>query len=93
MPLAFSHYVDPSPAEKRRDAARAAQKRRKRPRLLLTAYALPCSGSTLGTLERCQRPRSASPANSLLVLDAPSTMAEGKVVLNVAVTHMAPEHV
>ena len=58
-------------------AARAAQKRRRRPRVLLTAYAPRCSGSTLGTtLERCQRPRSAGPANLLLVwLDVPEARA------------------
>ena len=43
--------------------------------------------STLGTLERCQRPISASAADLLLVLDAPSARAEGTVVLNVIVTH------
>ena len=70
-----------------RDAARAAQKRRIRPRLLLTVYAPRCSGSTLGTLERCQRPRSASPSDLLPVLDAPSAGGEGMIVWNVMVTH------
>lgn len=51
----------------------------------------PFSGSTLGTPERCQRPhdRPAPPTCVLLlVLDAPSTRAEGKVVVNVVVTHI-----
>ena len=66
-----------------RDAARAAKKRRRRPRLLLTAYAPRCSGSTLGTLEQCQRLLSVSPGDLLLVLDATSAGAEGTVVWNV----------
>ena len=70
-----------------RSAAKAAQKRRRRPRVLLTAYAPRCSGSTLDTLQRCQRPRSANPADLWLVLDAASTESEGTVVLNVIVTH------
>ena len=45
--------------------------------LHLTAYAPRCSGSTLGTLGRCQRPQSTSPGNLLLVLDAPSAAAGG----------------
>ena len=55
--------------------------------MLLTAYAPRCSGSTLGTLERCQRPQSASPSDLLPVLDAPSAGAEGTIVWNVIVTH------
>ena len=70
-----------------RSAAKAVQKRRRRPRVLLTAYAPRCSGSTLDTLERCQRPRSANPADLWLVLDATSAGSEGTVVLNVIVTH------
>jgi len=33
-----------------------------------TLHALRCSGSSLGTLERCQRPHSVSPGDLLLVL-------------------------
>ena len=55
--------------------------------MLLTAYAPRCSGSTLGTLERCQRPRSASPGDLLPVLDAPSAGGEDTIVWNVMVTH------
>ena len=69
-----------------RSAAKAAKKRRRRPRLLLTAYAPRCSGSTLGTLERCQRPQPASPGDLLLVLDAPSAGGKGTVVWNVMLT-------
>ena len=70
-----------------RGAARAAQRRRRRPRLLTTADGRGALTSTLCTLERCQRPRSASPADLLLVLDVPSARAEGTVVLNAIVTH------
>ena len=71
-----------------RGAARAAQKHRRRPRVLLTAYAPRCSRSTLDTLERCQRlPRSANPTDLWLVLDATSAGSESTVVLNVIVTH------
>ena len=68
-------------------AARAAQRRRRRPRLLTTADGRGALTSTLCTLERCQRPQSASPADLLLVLDVPSARAEGTVVLNAIVTH------
>ena len=71
-----------------RGAARApAQRRQRRPRLLTTADGHGALTSTLCTLERCQRPRSASLADLLLVLDAPSARAEGTVVLNAIVTH------
>ena len=43
--------------------------------------------STLGTLERCQQPRSAGPADLLLVLDDPSAGAEGTVLWGVIRTH------
>ena len=46
-----------------------------------------CSGSTLGTLERCQRPLPVRSSNLLLVLDAPSAGGEGPVVWNVIRTH------
>ena len=47
----------------------SAARRRRRPRLLTTADGRGAPTSTLGTLERCQRPRSASPADLLLVLE------------------------
>ena len=55
--------------------------------MLTTAYDHECSGSTLGTLERCQRPLSVRSSNLLLVLDAPSAGGEGPVVWNVIRTH------
>ena len=59
----------------------------KGPPLILTAYEPRCSGSTLGTLEQCQRPLSVSPGGLLLVLDAPSAGGEGTVVWNVIGKH------
>ena len=53
-----------------------------------TAYGAWCSGSTLGTLERCQRPVPISPGSLMHVLDAPSTGGEGTVVLNALRTHI-----
>ena len=55
--------------------------------MLTTAYNNECSSSTLGTLERCQRPVSVRSSNLLLVLDAASTGGEGPVVWNVIRTH------
>ena len=55
--------------------------------MLTTAYGVWCSGSTLGTLERCQRPRLANPGDLLLVPDTPSAGAEGTVVWNVIGKH------
>ena len=52
-----------------------------------TAYGVWCSGSTLGTLERCQRPVPVRSSNLLLVLDTPSAGGEGPVVWNVIRTH------
>ena len=55
--------------------------------MLTTAYDHECSSSTLGTLERCQRPLPVRSSNLLLVLDAPSAGGEGTVVWNVIRTH------
>ena len=51
--------------------------------MLTTAYGVWCSRSTLGTLERCQRPLPMSPSKLMLVLHAPSTEGEGTVIWNV----------
>ena len=57
--------------------------------MLTTAHGVWCSGSTLGTLERCQRPLpmspSAQPADAYSV-DAPSAGGEGSVIWNVIST-------
>jgi len=92
LPDAAQHR--PLDVRQPRDAARAAQKHRRRPRVLLTAYAPRCSGSTLDTLDRCQRPRSASPGDLLPVLDASSAEPEGEdtVVLNVMATQTGPRN-
>ena len=52
-----------------------------------TVYDHECSGSTLGTLERYQRPVPVRSSNLLLVLDAPSPEGENPVVWNVIRTH------
>ena len=65
----------------------SSQRRRRRPRLLTTADGRGALTSTLGTLERCQQPRSAGPADLLLVLDNPSAGAEGTVLWGVIQTH------
>ena len=70
-------------AARRSVVARAAQRRRRRPRLLTTAVGRGALTSTLGTLERCQQPLSASPSGLLLVPDAPSAGGDGTVVWNV----------
>ena len=54
-----------------------------KPRLLTTADGRGALTSTLGTLERCQQPLSASPSGLLLVPDAPSAGGDGTVVWNV----------
>ena len=64
-----------------------SQQPRTEPRAAATAYDHECSGSTLGTLERCQRPLPVRSSNLLLVLDAPSAGGEGTVVWNVIRTH------
>ena len=66
-----------------RDAVRAAQKRRRRLRLLLTADGRGALNSTLGTLERCQRPIPKRPSKLKLVLDATSAGGEHAVILDV----------
>ena len=55
--------------------------------LRTTGYDHECSGSTLGTLERCQRPVPVRPSELLLVLDASSAWGEETVVWNVIRTH------
>ena len=48
-----------------------------------TAYGAWCSGSTLGTLERCQRPVPMRPSKLKLVLDATTAGGEHAVMLDV----------
>ena len=57
-----------------------------------TAYGAWCSGSTLGTLERCQRPVPMRPSDLLLVPDAPSAGVEETVVWNVIQTQTRPRN-
>ena len=52
-----------------------------------TAYDHECSSSTLGTLERCQRPLLVRSSSLQLVLNAPSAEGECPVVWNVIQTH------
>ena len=54
--------------------------------MLTTAYGAWCSGSTLGTLERCQRPVPMRPSKLKLVLDASSAGGEHAVILDVLQT-------
>jgi hypothetical protein len=70
-----------------RTAANASQQPRTEPRAAATAYDHECSGSTLGTLDRCQRPVPVSLSNLLLVPDAPSAVCEDTVIWNVIRTH------
>ena len=69
-----------------------------RPQVLLTRMrrGAPARGSTLGTLERCQRPRSAGPDNLLLVLDVPALGPRCRMVRSFGTYTNAfrvPEHV
>ena len=57
------------------------------PRAAATAYDRECSGSTLGTLERCQRPVPVRSSDLLLVPDAPSAGGEDTVIWSVMRTH------
>lgn len=75
-----------APTRRSKSSAEAPEKAASAP-LNLTAYAPRCCRSTLDTLERCQRPRSANPADLWPVLDTTSAGSEGTVVLNVIVTH------
>ena len=76
-----------------RGAARAAQKHRRRPRVLLTAYARRGAPEALWTLwsdaSGHDRP---IPPTMWLVLDTTSAGSEGTVVLNVIVTHTRPRN-
>ena len=55
--------------------------------MLTTAYGAWCSGSTLGTLERCQRPMPMRPSKLKLVLDATTAGGEHAVILDVLQMH------
>ena len=68
------------------NVAKAALRQRRRPQVLITAHGVWCSGSTLGTLERCQRPLPMSPSQLMLILDEPSAGGEGAVIWNVIST-------
>ena len=48
-----------------------------------TAHGVWCSGSTLGTLERCQRPMPMRPSKLKLVLDATTAGGEHALILDV----------
>ena len=56
--------------------------------MLTTAYDYECSSSTLGTLERCQRPVPVSSSELVLVLDGLGAGVESTVTQVVIQTHI-----
>ena len=56
--------------------------------MLTTAYDYECSSSTLGTLERCQRPVPVSSSKLVLVLDGLGAGVESTVTQVVIQTHI-----